>query len=346
MNERNYNNIDGLRTFGCLAIIAWHVLYNGNFYVGKYCSERLIPSFNYLVYMFMIISGFGMCNGYYHKFKTGKYDLNKYYSRRYQKIVPFFALLIALNCAVDLKTETIYEGIIELTMLFGFLPNNTLNVIGVAWTLGVIFVFYIVFPFVVFLLDNKRRGWVSFVVSLGITYMCQVYFMTGEFVTNSFTMRHSFLFCLPYFLCGGLIYLYRNEISDFLNTHKRLSLICCMGLIIGYLVTPDKIGQIEIIVPKTLLVYSVCVCAALGENTPLLSNRFTNFISSISMEMYLAHMIVFRIVEKLRIPKLLGNSITGYCLTYVVVVILLVLGLVLYRKVVNLVNVKGIKQKQ
>ena len=32
-------------------------------------------------------------------------------------------------------------------MLFGFLPNNTLSTIGVAWTLGAIFAFYIIFPF-------------------------------------------------------------------------------------------------------------------------------------------------------------------------------------------------------
>lgn len=94
-------------------------------------------------------------------------------------------------------------------MLFGFLPNNTLSTIGVAWTLGAIFAFYIIFPFIVFLLYSPKRGIVSFVISLVITYMCQCYFMTERFVTENFVMRHSFLYCLPYFLIGGIVYLYK-----------------------------------------------------------------------------------------------------------------------------------------
>lgn len=199
---KKYRNIDALRSFGCLAIIAWHVKANTNFNGGL--TERIIPSFDYLVYLFMIISGFGMCNGYYQKLKDGNYDLNKFYSRRYKKTVPFFSILIIVNCILEFNRENIFEGLMEITMLFGFLPNNSLSVIGVAWTLGAIFAFYIIFPFVVFLLNDKRKGIISLIVTLGITYMCQSYFMTEKFVTSNFTMRHSFLFCLPYFLSGGL----------------------------------------------------------------------------------------------------------------------------------------------
>lgn len=175
-----------------------------------------------------------MCNGYYQKMKTGKCNLSQFYARRYQKTVPFFALLVVLNCVINCNLETFYEGFIELTMLFCFLPNNTLNVISVAWTLGVIFVFYIIFPFIVVLLDNKRRGSMSFAVSLAIMFMCQVYFMTVKFVTNNFTMRHSFLFCLSYFLCGGLIYLYRNGLSAAVNLHKHTAVVSCVLLAVGY----------------------------------------------------------------------------------------------------------------
>lgn len=31
INKKYYSNIDGLRAFGCLAIIAWHVWINGNY---------------------------------------------------------------------------------------------------------------------------------------------------------------------------------------------------------------------------------------------------------------------------------------------------------------------------
>lgn len=339
---KKYRNIDALRTFGCLAIIAWHVKANSNFN-GGYWTERVIPSFDYLVYLFMIISGFGMCNGYYQKLKDGNYDLNEFYLRRYKKTVPFFLILIILNCILEFKRENIFEGLMESTMLFGFLPNNSLSVIGVAWTLGAIFAFYIIFPFVVFLLNDKCRGIISFAITLGITYMCQSYFMTEKFVNHNFTMRHSFLFCLPYFLSGGLIYLYRNELSVTVNSHKKVALIGCVILAIGYLLLPDKICRFDTIVPKTLVLYSAMVCAVLGEQNKWLSNRFTRFISEISMEMYLAHMVVFRAVEKLHIEKMCNNAILRYVIIYLVVVSLLVAGIELYRRCEQIVIRRKIK---
>lgn len=339
---KKYRNIDALRSFGCLAIIAWHVKANTNFN-GGVLTERIIPSFDYLVYLFMIISGFGMCNGYYQKLKDGNYDLNKFYSRRYKKTVPFFSILIIVNCILEFNRENIFEGLMEITMLFGFLPNNSLSVIGVAWTLGAIFAFYIIFPFVVFLLNDKRKGIISLIVTLGITYMCQSYFMTEKFVTSNFTMRHSFLFCLPYFLSGGLIYLYRNELSATVNLHKRAVLLGCVILAVGYLLSPDEIGGFDMIVPKTLILYSAMVCAVLGEQNKWLSNRFTKFISEISMEMYLAHMVVFRVVEKLHIEKVCDNAILRYVITYFMVVLLLVVGMKLYRKCEQIVMQREIK---
>lgn len=329
---KKYRNIDALRSFGCLAIIAWHVKANTNFNGGGVLTERIIPSFDYLVYLFMIISGFGMCNGYYKKLKDENYDLNKFYSRRYKKTVPFFSILIIMNCILEFNRESIFEGLMEITMLFGFLPNNSLSVIGVAWTLGAIFAFYIIFPFVVFLLNDKRRGVISLIVTLGITYMCQSYFMTEKFVTSNFTMRHSFLFCLPYFLSGGLIYLYRNELSATVNLHKSAVLLGCVILAVGYLLSPDEIGGFDLIVPKTLILYSAMVCAVLGEQNKWLSNRLTRFISEISMEMYLAHMVVFRVVEKLHIENVCHNAILRYVITYFMVVLLLIVGIKLYRK--------------
>lgn len=339
---KKYRNIDALRSFGCLAIIAWHVKANTNFN-GGLLTEKIIPSFDYLVYLFMIISGFGMCNGYYQKLKDGNYDLNKFYSRRYKKTVPFFSILIIMNCILEFNRESIFEGLMEITMLFGFLPNNSLSVIGVAWTLGAIFAFYIIFPFVVFLLNDKRKGVISLIVALGITYMCQSYFMTEKFVTSNFTMRHSFLFCLPYFLSGGLIYLYRNELSATVNLHKRAVLLGCVVLAVGYLLSPDEIGGFDMIVPKTLILYSAMVCAVLGEQNKWLSNRLTRFISEISMEMYLAHMVVFRVVEKLHIENVCHNAILRYVITYFMVVLLLIMGIKLYRKCEQIVIQREIK---
>ena len=261
--------------------------------------------------------------------------IDAFYSKRYKRTVPFFALLILLNCVIEFTPKTVCEGLMEITMLFGFLPNNTLSTIGVAWTLGAIFAFYIIFPFIVFLLYSPKRGIVSFVISLVITYMCQCYFMTERFVTENFVMRHSFLYCLPYFLIGGIVYLYKDEIERFVNQFKVISLCVVLALTVGYYITPDVINSINIVVIKTLILYTGWLGLALGYDNRLMNNKFTNYISNLSMEMYLSHMVVFRIVEKIGIMERIESPVIRYMTTYLLLVMLLVMGLTIYRKAIN-----------
>lgn len=338
--SRKYRNIDALRTLGCLAIILWHVFANSNYEWGGVIFERIIPSFNYLVYLFMLISGFGMCNGYYDKVYNGSIDVNKFYLRRYKKNVPFFALVVLLDCLLSFSLGTLYEAFIEITMLFGFLPNNNLSVIGVAWTLGVIFVFYIVFPYFVFLIYNKKRAWISLVISLLITYMCQTYFMTDKFVAPDYSMRHSFLYCIPFFVMGGLLYLYKAKIEEIINKYVLRIVIGCIGLTVLYYFIPDQIKGIDVIAFKCLILYSSWLCVALGKTNVVMSNRFTALISGISMEMYLSHMVVFRLIDKIGISVILGNSVIGYICTCLVVIAVLISAILIYKKIVRMISVK------
>ena len=100
----------------------------------------------------------------------------------------------------------LYEAFADLSLLFGFLPNaGNISVIGVGWFIGLIFVFYIIFPFFCVLIQNKRRAWMAFAVSLIYNFICTVYFDVG---------RNNILYSGCYFLAGGLIYLYRRELMN------------------------------------------------------------------------------------------------------------------------------------
>ena len=281
-----------------------------------------------------------MCNGYYQKLKSGQYDLNKFYGKRYRKLLPFFSVLLIIGCVVDFSLQSIYEAAIEMTMLFGLLPNNNLHVIGVAWTLGVIFAFYLIFPFVVFLLYDKKRAALSLSISLCITFMCQEYFMTDYFITDGFVMRHSLLYCLPYFLMGGVVYLFRVDITQTINKYYKFFIFICLMLSVGYFFVPDKINEFDIIVLKTIVLYSAWLCLALGEKNIVFSNKFTVFISGMSMEIYLAHMVAFRIVEKIHIPEIVGQPGLGYIATYTMTILSLVIGISLYKIIEKQIAVK------
>lgn len=199
-----YNNLDALRAISCLAIIAMHIRANTFFnetLIGFWGD--LVSSFDEFVPLFLIISGFGMFCGYYERFKTGTIDVNNFYSRRYKKILPFFAFLMLIDVAVSKSRDHIIEALTQATLIFGLVPNNQPAVIGVGWTLGVIFVFYMLFPFFVFCCWNRKRAVYAMVISYILSVFCTVYYFSDKFVIIPFPTRHTFLYDAPLFFLGG-----------------------------------------------------------------------------------------------------------------------------------------------
>lgn len=328
---RHYAGIDGLRALSCLAIIAMHVLANTEYAVSGFLFDTLIPAGTQMVYLFLMISGFGLCCGYLERFQAGTITPDSFYRKRYGKILPFFALLVVLDVAMTRTPESLYEGFLELTMVFGLLPNNELQVIGVGWTVGVIFLFYMLFPFFVFLLHSKKRAWLSFAVSLGIHALCKTYFFTEQFVVAGFSPRHSFLYCAPFFLAGGLVYLYRREITAFLKKWRYLALAGAAALSVLWFLTPGYAGTYSLGTEKMLLVCAAWLSYAVGTDSRFLSCRPMRFLSGISMEMYLAHMVVFRILEKAGLLYLLGRGWASYVLALLLTLGVLVAAISVYK---------------
>ena len=161
-----YEGIDGLKAYAIIGIALMHILTNGEYRMGGFVFERMIPSFTNLVFLFMMVSGFGMCCGYYQKFKDQKTGVVDFYKKRYRKIWPYFALLCVLDFVMSPSKSALYEVFANLTLCQGLLPNMNISVIGVSWTLAVIFVFYLLFPFFCFLLENKKRAWLAFICAV------------------------------------------------------------------------------------------------------------------------------------------------------------------------------------
>ena len=204
-----YEGIDGLKAYAIIGIALMHVLANGEYRIGGFVFERLIPSFTNLVFLFMMVSGFGMCCGYYQKI-----SVEDFYKKRYIKIWPYFALLCALDFVISPSKESLFEVIANLTLCQGLLPNAKISVIGVSWTLAVIFVFYMLFPFFCFLIENKKRAWRVAVVALVFNWLCANYFKAG---------RTNIVYDAIYFIVGGLIFLYRKELAEFASKHKVIA---------------------------------------------------------------------------------------------------------------------------
>ena len=286
-----------------------HVLANGNYIIHSFIVENFIASLGCLVFLFMMLSSFSMCCGYYNKILNNQINIKNFYNRRYGKILPFFSLLCIIDLIISPNIDSLYEVFANLTLCFGFLPNANIKVIGVGWFLGVVFVFYFVFPFFCYLLTNKISAWCSFVVSLVFNIICTIYFFDNNHVVDCFTPKTSFIYCSPFFLVGGIIYLYRN---DFVKESKlidfTLLLLCIIFSVIFFTIKSDSIFFMIILFSLTLI-YSIRLS---NKGNNILQNQVTKFLSNISLEIYLSHMLVFRVLEKLNLIHIFDSDSISY----------------------------------
>lgn len=196
-----FDNLDGLRAISCLAIIGYHVKKWTDMPLGG-IGGRIVSTLTQFVPLFLILSGFGMFCGYYERIKNNQISLNDFYKKRYKKLFPYMSFVLLIYVLIERSIPSTIEALTESTLVFGLLPNNNLNVLAIGWTVGVIFLFYMLFPFIVFTCWTKRRAWVTLGISIVLSLFCSEYFFSDNFVTN-FVQRHSFLYCSPFFVVGG-----------------------------------------------------------------------------------------------------------------------------------------------
>ena len=300
-----YEGIDGLKAYAIIGIALMHVLANGEYGIGGFVFERLIPSFTNFVFLFMMVSGFGMCCGYYQKIVDQKISVEDFYKKRYTKIWPYFALLCTLDLVISPSKESLFEVFANLTLCQGLLPNANISVIGVSWTLAVIFVFYMLFPFFCFLIGNKKRAWGIGVAALMFNWLCANYFKAG---------RTNIVYDAIYFITGGLIFLYRKELAEFASKYKVIVGVILLIVTVAYFAVGGY----------TLTMLFFCAAAliyTLGCRTGgVLVNPVAKFLGSISFEIYLCHMVIYRVLEKLHLIHLFGNGLLAYIFTAVAVI--------------------------
>ena len=322
VSGERYESLDGLRAYAAIGIVMMHTLANISVKPSEnYVTLTLIPWFTDFTLMFMVISGFSLCCGYYEGIKTGSISLNEFYKKRYMRILPFFMCLCFLDLFLSPSLEQVYMLFANATLCFNLIPNVNITMIGVGWFLGIVFVFYLLFPFFVFMLDNKHRGLLSLGISLTLVWMTTVYSFNAG-ITEPHIGRQNIIYCMPLFMAGGMAYLYRDRLAAFRKRWMRAGcLMACAVVTVAFFVVRQSItlsnfGHLL----SELVLFTMWLIYAMVSNDVVLNNSLVKFVSGISMEVYLCHMVIFRIVEKLHLEKFIGNADLTYMVTCVAVI--------------------------
>lgn len=206
----------------------------------NYLTCVIIPWFTDFTLMFMVVSGFSLCCGYYERMKTGNITSNSFYKKRYLRILPFFACL------------------------------------------------------------------------------CTIYSFNANIATAEIG-RTNIIYTMPLFMSGGMIYLYRDKVI-FYGLNQWLFLVFCLILTVGFFMYPEMRKTAFGALLAELLLFGAWLIYALGSKDVVLNNRIVKFISGISMEVYLCHMVIYRVVERVHFENYIGNENFLYAFTCVLVI--------------------------
>lgn len=299
MKTDRYKNLNAVRAVSSIMIVLMHVMVNGGFIVPDNMLFTLIGRAGALVEMFFILSAFSMCCGYFEKMKNGTMLPKEFYLRRFGKFAPFFWMITAAYTvpmavkAISVKESldrVAEEAFFNISLLFGFLPDNRMDVAGIGWTLGVIFAFYLLFPFFVCITEDKRRTTASLALFLAAN-SAMIHYYSG---TDRF-LKGNILYQMCFFVLGAFLYHFRKQLRSAVNAVPCMEWLCVIsGTIVSMALMPEDIFARNV---AYMAGFGLIVTGCLGKENRAFSNAVTKAGAEYSFELYLSHMLVFTAVN-------------------------------------------------
>lgn len=87
-----------------------------------------------------------------------------------------------------------------------------------------------------------------------------------------------------------------------------------------------------------LVLYLPWLCYAIGTDSIILNNKIMKYLGGISLELYLAQMLLFRVVEKINCLYLFGTGWGGFIVVWIMVIIGLIIFIEIYKLAVKLIT--------
>lgn len=170
MKSVRNKSIDILRTIALLVVIIYHIYAVSGMQYSIDIINKLISMGGELgVSIFFVISGYSIYQNLSHKNYNsyGMYLINRIKRISPHYYISIFFILILTNSAVYLSKEHFLNIVSHLFFFHNLFYNCHGAISGVLWTMGVIFQFYLIAPFIKKCIDKKPI--LSVIISIVIT---------------------------------------------------------------------------------------------------------------------------------------------------------------------------------
>lgn len=134
-----------------------------------------------------------------------------------------------------------------------------------------------------------------------------MYFFDEQHVLGNFIERENILYSAIFFMAGGLIYLYRDELKRLKNIRIVAVVFLAITASAYYFLSQNDL--VMAVFSVAIIIFAITTNGKLGEN------KLIKKLSSISFEVYLSHMMIYRVLEKLKINHMFGLNAISYGVT-------------------------------
>lgn len=121
--------------------------------------------------------------------------------------------------------------------------------------------------------------------------------------------RENILYSAIFFMAGGLIYLYRDKVERLKNNRIVAVIILAITASAYYFLSQNDL--VMAVFSVAIIIFAITTDGKLGEN------KLIKKLSSISFEVYLSHMMIYRVLERVKITHIFGVNAFSYGMTAV-----------------------------
>ena len=247
METRDQSNF--VLVLACIGVVVFHLIGDDMFYIGNagrmslenlklfYSSNGFLKTLSScfqgstaVIGIFLINSGYGLYKTSIHQSPVG------FYKKRFTKVW-IYCLLCGLLCTIilfPLKGIFSYSYIYDLIPVFGFYEMPRGYFVMQYWYLSIIFVCYLLFPFIKKIINNK-----FFIISALFSVLIG-YFVIYDIYTST-SIYHSTLCRLSEF-CFGILLAKNQKLEKYIFGHKFNKIFIAFAItMIGYFMLYIKV---------------------------------------------------------------------------------------------------------
>ena len=294
LSEARVLGFDLLRGLCALIVATYHMLYwtkTAHFY-----SWGL-----YGVYIFFVLSGASLVVAYRARFQHGL-PLPRFIFLRYSRLFPLYfsvLLLYALYAMHGGRFDSNYaiKVLLNATFLFGLANPGDTSLVGGGWSLGIEFVFYLVFPLLLALAFSSQYRLVAMLLLVAqMTFVNLV--LSGQDLMTQWVAYTQPLSFIAYFFFGCLVGRY------YLEGKIRKSGLHLVGFIafLGALLAVSGTSYTDVLVGYTGVLLTLAAIGSTYFASGLIINgtmkHVARVLGDLSYGLYLLHPVVWTVFAR------------------------------------------------